>query len=187
MRITRCLEVNTLIYNPPNNFCGLSLNKIDNMIQNRTMDIRGYSPSDLISVVWFYFDGRKTKKRANVNAKLWIGQGKPKKTFCRSQWRINKKLVDNSELKKQEKILKIWRNDIRAFTLRNYSEGYKINKPLSGLLVYRRIMPSAERLSLKFHSCPRSFASRPTVHFSDNVSALGVVLRYTSRRKGFIY
>ena len=29
-------------------------------------------------------------------------------------------------------------------------------------------MPSAERLSSKFHSSPRSFASRPIVHFSDN-------------------
>ena len=39
----------------------------------------------------------------------------------------------------------------------------------------------------KFHSCPRSFASRPTVHFSDNLSASVIILRYTSRRKGFIY
>ena len=73
-----------------------------------------------------------------------------------------------------------------ALALRNYSEGYKINKPLSGSLVYPRIMLSAERLSSKFHSCPRSFASRPTVHFSDP-SALSIILRYTSRRKGFIY
>jgi len=27
-------------------------------------------------------------------------------------------------------------NDLRAFALRNYWEGYKINKPLSTLLVY---------------------------------------------------
>ena len=32
--------------------------------------------------------------------------------------------------------------------------GYKINKPLPGLLVYWRIMPLAERLSSKFHSYP---------------------------------
>ena len=38
-----------------------------------------------------------------------------------------------------------------------------------------------------FHSCPRSFASGPTVHFSDNISALSIILRYTSRPKGFIY
>ena len=62
-----------------------------------------------------------------------------------------------------------------------------MNKPLSGLLIYQRIMPSAESLSSKFHSCPRNFASRPTVHFFDNLSALGIILRYTSRRKGFIY
>ena len=48
----------------------------------------------------------------------------------------------------------------------NYWEGYKINKPLSGLLVCRLIMSLAERLSSKFHICPRSFASRPNVHFS---------------------
>ena len=69
-----------------------------------------------------------------------------------------------------KKIHKICRDDLRAFALRNYSEGYKINKPLFGLLVYRRLMPSAKRLSSKFHSCPWSFASRPTVHFSDNLS-----------------
>ena len=125
-------------YNPTNNFCGLSLDKIDHVIPNRTMDIRGYPSSDLISVVrsplwapavvWFYFDGRKTKKRANVHAKLWIGQGKPKKTFCRSQWRINEKLVDNSVPRNTKKIFKICRNDLRAFALRNYSEGYTRNK-----------------------------------------------------------
>ena len=58
------------LHNPLNNFCGLSLDKTDHVIQNRKMDIGGYPPSDLISVVWFYFDGRKIKKRANVPAKL---------------------------------------------------------------------------------------------------------------------
>ena len=31
-----------------------------------------------------------------------------------------------------------------------------MNKPLSGLLVCRKKMPPAERLSSKFHSCPLS-------------------------------
>ena len=88
---------------------------------------------------------------------------------------------------KHENIHKICRNDVRVFALRNYSEGYKINKPLSGLLVYGGIMPLAERLSFKFHGCPRSFVSRPTVHFSDNFLAFGILLRYTSSRQGFIY
>ena len=70
---------------------------------------------------------------------------------------------------------------------KNYREGYKINKPLFGLLVYRLIMSLAERLSSKFHICPRSLASRPNVHFSDNISAADTISRYTSRRKGFIY
>ena len=37
--------------NPSINFCGLSLDKTDHVIQNRTMVIRRYRPSDLISVV----------------------------------------------------------------------------------------------------------------------------------------
>ena len=42
---------NILFYNPPNNFWELSLDKTDHVIQNRTMDIRGYPPSNLISFV----------------------------------------------------------------------------------------------------------------------------------------
>ena len=56
-------------------FCGLSLDK------TRTMVIRGYPPSDSISVVGFYFEGRKTKKRANSQAKFLIGHIKQKKPF----------------------------------------------------------------------------------------------------------
>ena len=60
-------------------------------------------------------------------------------------------------------------------------EGYKKNKPLSGSLVCWMIMSLAERLSSKFHICPQSFASRPNIHFSDNIS------RHIRRQKGFIY
>lgn len=73
-----------------------------------------------------------------------------------------KRLVDNLA-----QIHEIYRNDLRAFALRNYLEDYKINKHLSGLLAYQRIMPLAERLSSKFHSYPRSFASLQTGHFSE--------------------
>ena len=38
------------IYSPPNNFFWLSLDKTDHVIQNLTLDIRRYPPSDLISV-----------------------------------------------------------------------------------------------------------------------------------------
>ena len=62
------------------------------------------------------------------------------------------------------------RNDLRAFALRNYSEGYKINKPLSGLLLYRRIIPKAERLCKTFQSLTRSQAARVTVKFSGTTS-----------------
>ena len=55
---------------------------------------------------------------------------------------------------------------------------------MDGWLVRRCIMPSAERLSSKFHSFPPSFASRPAVHFSDNkinLAALGIILQYSSK------
>ena len=48
-------------------------------------------------------------------------------------------------------------------------------------------MPLAKRLSSKFHSCPRNFDSWPTVHFSDNLSASGIILQYTSRLKVFTF
>ena len=60
---------------------------------------------------------------------------------------------------------------MQEFGLRN-SEGHKINKPLSGLLVYRRIMPSAERLSTNFPSCPVAQLSQlpSKLRFSANCS-----------------
>ena len=48
---------------------------------------------------------------------------------------------------------------------RKESQGYKIIKPLLACW-YWGIIPLAERLSSKFHSCSRGFASQPTVHFS---------------------
>ena len=54
-------------------------------------------------------------------------------------------------------------------------------KVMDGWLVCRRIMPSAEGLSSKFHSFPPSFASRPAVHFSHNLAALGIILQYSSK------
>ena len=54
-------------------------------------------------------------------------------------------------------------------------EGYKINKPISGLLVHMSANNAlAERLS-------------SNVHFSDNLSAADIISRHTSRLKGFIY
>ena len=43
------------------------------------------------------------------------------------------------------------------------------------------VIPSAERLSSKFYSFPRSFAARPAIHFWNNLSALGIILQYTSK------
>ena len=123
------------------------------------MIVRRYLPCDLISAVWFYCDRRKTKKQANVQAKLLNGQGKPKETFCRSQWRITKKLVhDNSVPRNTKKKLKICKNELHSFALRNYWEGYRINQTSFRI----------ERLSSKFHSCPRS------VRFTANCSFFGI-------------
>ena len=53
--------------------------------------------SDLVSFVWFCFDGMKAKLRTSVPAQLLIGHGKQTKPFRRSPWQRNeKKLVDNS-------------------------------------------------------------------------------------------
>ena len=40
----------------------------EKVIQNWTLVIRGYLVSHLISIVWFYFNGRKIKKWANIQA-----------------------------------------------------------------------------------------------------------------------
>ena len=55
------------------------------------------------------------------------------------------------------------------------------------MLVCWLIMSLAERMSSKFHICPRSFASRSNIHSSGNLSAADIVSRHTSRPKGFIY
>ena len=76
--------------------------------------------------------------------------GKQKNIFRRSQWQRNKKLVDNCTQETQ-KYPQNTRNNLCVFALRNYLEGYKINKSLSGLVVYRSIVLSAEKLSSKCH------------------------------------
>ena len=83
-----------------------------------------------------------------IQAKILTGLGKPKKTFCKSQWQINKKLVDNSITRK--KSTKYARTIYVHFTS-------EIIQRVNTLLIYWRIMPSAERLSRKFLSCPGSF------------------------------
>lgn len=140
-----------------------------------------YPSSDFISM-----EGKLWNKRT-FKLKIELVKEKPTKTFCRSQWQIYKKLVVNFVARNTKKSTKYCRKYLRVFALGNYSEGYKINTPLSGLLVYRWIMPLAKRFSSTFHSFPRRFASRPPVHFSGSLSALGIILRYTRRRKGFLF
>ena len=58
-----------IYYNPPNNnLCGFSLDKTDHLIQSRTMVIRRYPPSDLISVSDFI--SMEGKPRLKVTFKL---------------------------------------------------------------------------------------------------------------------
>ena len=71
-----------------------------------------------------------------------------------------KKLVENSTQRNTKKSTKYTGTIyVRSpwETIRRVIKSW--NKPLYGLLVYRRIMPSAEWLSSKFLSCTRSFAS----------------------------
>ena len=127
------------------NFCELSLDKSNHVMQNRTMVIRGYPLSDLIAFkLNFYKWSRKIKKNFLQRTVTEI---------LKAGWQFL--------TKKPEKIHKICRNDLSVFALRNLI-GRLSHKSLCGLLVYRRIMPSGERLFSKFHSC---FTSRPTVHF----------------------
>ena len=82
-----------------------------------------YPSSDFIST------GGKPRNKQTVTLNfVLVKENQKKKTFCRSQWRINKKSVDNSVPRNTKKTLKICRNDLRAFALRNYPEGYEINK-----------------------------------------------------------
>ena len=48
-------------------------------------------------------------------------------------------------------------------------------------------MSLAERLSSKFHICPRSFASRPNVHFSDNLSVADIIREPTYQPPEGVY
>ena len=59
-----------------------------------------------------------------------------------------------------------------------------MNKLPSGLLVYRKIMSWAERLTSKFHSCPQGFTLRSTVVFSENISALGISSNIPAAERG---
>ena len=59
--------------------------------------------------------------------------------------RINKKLVDDSVPRNTEKSTK-YAETIRALELRNCREGCKINKPLFGFLVFRKITHKAKSL-----------------------------------------
>lgn len=112
---------------------------------------------NLMSVFWFDFDGTKTKKLANDQAKLLIGQGKPKKTFCRRQQRTSKKLVDNS----------VTRNTKKS---RNYAGTIYVRSHWEIIIQNFTVAPEAWLLEQMFIF----------------LSVLGIILCYTSRWKGLI-
>ena len=63
---------------------------------------------------------------------------------------------------------------------KNYSEGFETNKPLSGLLVYWRILPKAI-LSEKWTAGRAAKLRGKLWIFEDNLSAEGIILRLTSQ------
>ena len=150
---------------------------------------RQYPPFNLIPVIWFYFDGIKAKKWASVQAKLLIGHGKQKNKFAESSDGEMKKLADNSAQRnmKNPQNMEEWS---WCVCLEKLLEDCKLNKSLSGLLVHilEDNALSREIIVLKISHLPSELCfSEPAVHFSDNLSALGIILWYTSPWKGFIY
>ena len=101
------------------------------------MVIRRYPPSDLISILWFYLDGIKAKKRASVQCKLVIALERKRIIFAEANYGEIKKLVDDSAQRNTKKSTKynvimfnisiaqisiwIWSNALYSFW------GYKIN------------------------------------------------------------
>ena len=134
------------------------------------MVIRRYPPSDLKSAVWFYSaELIRAKKRA------WKAKEYVLRKLVTEKWNADWQL----STKKHEN--KMCRNDLRAFALRNYSEGFKTNKPLSGLLLYWRILPKAARLSEKWTASREAKRGGKLWNFEDNISAEGIILRHTSQ------
>lgn len=46
---------------------------------------------------------------------------------------------------------------------------------------------SIRKVMVEFYIYPESFAPRPNINFSDNISTAEIISRHTSRLKGFIY
>jgi len=137
---------------PPNNFLGLSWDKTDHVIQNQTMVIR-HPLFDLIFVV---------RKWGSVQATLLFRQyflQKPVTEKSKAGWQFH--------TKKQEKILKIYGNELRVFVLRNYLGDCKINKPLFQLADILEENASSWKIVLKISQLP----SKP--RFSTNCSCFG--------------
>ena len=136
------------------------------------MVIRRYPPSDLNSVDWFY-----STKLIRAKKRAWKRREYVLQKLVTEKWNAGWQF----STKKHEKIHKMCRNDLRAFALRNYSEGFKTNKPLSGLLLYWRIMPKAARLSEKWTAGREAKLGGKLWNFEDNLSAEGIILRHTSQ------
>ena len=73
------IKLSVYIYIPLINFCRLSLDKTDHLIQNWMRHSREYLSSDLKSVIWFYLAEEKPRNKHTFN---WSWKTK---TFCRSE------------------------------------------------------------------------------------------------------
>ena len=142
-------HIKIALYNPMNIFFGLSLEKTDHVIQkNRTMfqsdDIRHliwYSLSGFVSTKW------RPRKEQAFKLNFYSVIENKRLLFAEASCGEIKKLVDNS-VQTEETRKNTHRNGLRAFAMRNYSDGYKINKPL----VYRKILKILQFPS-KLQSC----------------------------------
>ena len=110
------------IYKPPINFCGLSLDKTDHVIQNWTVVIRGYQrPIWYPASIWFFVYRRKTKTCANLWAELLIIRSwswKTRETVLQKPGMEKLKSGWAMWYQRTQKIHKICRNDLSVLTLR---------------------------------------------------------------------
>ena len=98
-----------------------------------------------MSVVWFYFDGKKPRNEQTFTLNFQLATE-------------NKKAV----------LQKLPTQKLKNWWTISYQETRKNPQNIKELL--------------QFQSCPRSFSSRPTVHLLDNLSASGIIPRYTAER-----
>ena len=118
-----------------------------------------YRPSDLRSVVCFFSTELIRAKKRAWKTKEYVLQ-KLVTEKRNAGWQFS--------TKKQEKIRKICRSDLRAFALRNYSEGFK-TKTKNPFRLAAVLKDNAQSWKIvrvrKMNSWPRSETSKKTMKF----------------------